>query len=65
MFRLAKIGFLPSRFLYLKYDVPLFASFMFGTSMGRKWITKGKKSGSIIKETDNHPVSGVSVDGLQ
>ena len=38
---------------------------MFGTSRKRQWRTKGKKSGSINKETDNNPGSRVSVDQLQ
>ena len=38
---------------------------MFGTEYRRQQITKGKKSGSIRKETGNKLVSGVSVYQLQ
>ena len=65
MFILAKLGFLPSIFLDLKYDLPFCASCMFGTANSSKWITKGKKSGSVKKETENNPGNGVSVDELQ
>ena len=43
MFRLAKLGVFPSIFIDLKDDAPLCASWMFGTSRSRKWITKGNK----------------------
>ena len=62
MFRLAKLGVLPSRFLRLKGDVPLCESCMFGTERRRKWRKKWNKSGSIRKETDNNPGYGVPVD---
>ena len=65
MFRLSKLGVLPSRFLYLKGDVPLCTSLIFGTERKREKITKGNKTGSIRKETDNNPGAGVSVDQLQ
>ena len=65
MFRLSKLGFLTSRLLYLKDDVPLCYSQMFGRASGRQWMTKGKKSESIGKETINKPGSGVSVDQIQ
>ena len=65
MFILAKIGSPPSIFTYLKEDVPLCASFMFGTTMIMKYITKGKKSGPIRKETYNKTGYGVSVDQPQ
>ena len=65
MFRLEKLVFLTSKFIYLNYDVPLCASCMFGTSSRRQCITKGNKSGSIKKETDNNPGAVVSVDQLQ
>ena len=38
---------------------------MIGTSSISQWITKGKKLGYIMKETDNKPVASVSVDQLQ
>ena len=38
---------------------------MFATSSISKCRTKGNKSGSIRKDTDNNPGSGVSVDQLQ
>ena len=41
IFRLAKYGFLPSKFLDMKDDVPLCASCMFGTASRRQWIKKG------------------------
>ena len=59
MFRLAKLGVLPSIPLDLKDDVPLCASCMFGTARRSQWITKVNKSCSIIKETYNKPVDGV------
>ena len=65
MFRLSKIGVLPSIFLDLKGGVTLFASYMFVTAIRIQYITKGYKSGSIRKETDNNPGSVVSVDQLQ
>ena len=65
MFREEKLGVLPSRFISLKYFVPLCASFIFGTERRSKWKTKGNKSGSIRKETDNKPGYGISVDQLQ
>ena len=65
MFRLAKIGVLPSIFLYLKDCVPFRSSLMFGTECRRQQITKGKKSVCISKDTANKSGSGVSVDQLQ
>ena len=62
MFRIAKLGVLPSNFIDLKDDVHLCVSFMFGTSSRSQWITKVNKSGSISKETDNKPGDGFSVD---
>ena len=38
---------------------------MFGTSSRRQWITRGNKSGSIRKYTDNETGYAVSVDKLQ
>ena len=52
MFRLANIGGLPSIFLDLKDYVPFFASCMIGTAMRSQRRKKGKKSGSIRKETE-------------
>ena len=43
MLRLAKLGVIPLNFLYLNYDVPLFASCIFGTERRRQWISKGEK----------------------
>ena len=65
MFRLVTPGVLPSRFLYLKDDVPLCESLIFVTERISKWITKGKKLGYIRKETGNNPLSEVSVDQPQ
>ena len=65
MFRLAKLGVLPSIFIDLKDDVPLCESCMFGTSRRSQLRTNGDKSGSIRNETDNKPGSGVSVDQIQ
>ena len=65
MFRLAKLGVLPSIFLDLKDYVPLCESCMFGTSRKNQLITNGNKSGSIRNETDNKPGYGVSVDQIQ
>ena len=65
MFKLAKIGVLQSIFLYLKDDVPLCLSCMFGKERRREWRKKGKESRSIRKYTDNKPADGVSVDQLQ
>ena len=64
MFRLAKLGVLPSKFLDLKDYVLLCASFMFGTARKRQQRTKWKKSGSIRKDTDNNPGAVVSVDHI-
>ena len=33
MFRLSKPGVLPSRFIYLKYNVPICELYMFGTAI--------------------------------
>ena len=65
MFRRAKLGFVPSRFLDLKGDVPLCASCMFATSSRIQWKTKCNKLGSIRKQTDNNTEYVVSVDQLQ
>ena len=65
MFRLEKLGVIPSIFLDLKDDVPLCASFMFRTERISQWMKKGKTSGSISKETDNKLGAVVSVDQLQ
>ena len=65
MFILENPGVVPSRFLDLKYDVTLCASFMFGTASRRQWRKKGNKSGSIRKETDNNLVYWLSIDQLQ
>ena len=45
--------------------VPLFVSCVFVTSRKSKFRTKGNKSGSKRKETDNNPGAAVSVDQLQ
>ena len=45
MFRLEKLGALPSGFLDLRDDVTLFESFMFETSMIRQWIKNGRNQG--------------------
>ena len=55
MFRLAKLGVLPSILLDLKDDLTIFASWMFEASSRSRWISKGKKSGYTIKENDNEP----------
>ena len=65
VFRLAKLGVLPSIFLYLKDDVPLCVPLMFGTARKRQQRTKWKKSGSIRKKTNNNPGAEVLVDQLQ
>ena len=65
MFRLAKLEVLPSWFIDLKYDVPLCAPYIFVTARRRQWVTKGKKSGSIKKDTDKNTGYGVSEDQLQ
>ena len=65
MFKLAKLGVLPSRFIALKADVNLCASWMFGTARTRQKITKGKKSRSIEKGTENNPGDTVSVYQLK
>ena len=61
MFRLAKLGVLPSIFIDLKDDVPICESYIFGTSRRIQLRTNGDKSGSIRNETDNKPGYGVSV----
>ena len=65
MFRLAKLGVLPSGFIELKYNVRLCASYMFVTSRMMQWITKVNKSESISKDTENKPGYGVLVDQLR
>ena len=65
MFRLSKLGVSPSIFLDLNYDEPLCSSLMFVTSRRRQCITKGNKSRSISKDTDNKPGDGFSVYQLQ
>ena len=65
MFRLAKLGVFPSRFIDLKDYVDFCALFIFGTAMRRQWMTKGKKSGSISKDTGHKTRSVVSVNHLQ
>ena len=55
VFRLEKLGFIPSIFLYLKADLPLCVSCIFGKARIRKCRTKLDKSGSIRKETDDKP----------
>ena len=65
MFRLAILGLLLSRFIDLKGDVPLCEKLLFGTARRMQWITKGGKSGSIRKKTDNNTGSVVLVDQLQ
>ena len=65
MFILAKIRIIPSIVLDLKDDMTLCASCVFGTARKIQWITKGKRSGSIRKDTDNKSVYRVSVDQLQ
>ena len=65
MFIPEKLGFLPLIFMDLKYYVPLFVLCMFVTARRRELRTKGNKSGSVRKETDNNSGSGVSVDQLQ
>ena len=65
MFRIAKIGVIPSIFIDLKNDVPLCVSYMFGTARRRKWRKKWKKLGSIRQETVNNPGAAVPVDQLQ
>ena len=65
MFRLAKLGVLPSILLDLKDDLTLFASCMFEASRRSQCISKGKKSGYTIKENDNEPWAAIPVDQLQ
>ena len=65
MFILEKLGVLQSRYLELKDDMPLCESCMFGTSRRRQRRTKGKKSGSTNKETDNKTGAAVPVDQIQ
>ena len=38
---------------------------MFGTERRSKWITKGNKSESTRKETDNNPGAELALDQLQ
>ena len=64
MFRISKFGVLTSRFLNLRYDVPICESCMFGTAIIRQFIIKVNKSCSVKKETENKPKSGVSVDQI-
>ena len=59
MFILEKLGALLNQFQDLKYDGPIFESFMCGTARRQKYITYGKKLGSIYKETENKPLSAV------
>ena len=65
VFILAKLGVLLERFLYLKDNVPLCASFVFLTERRWKCRTKVNKLGSIPKYTNNKPGDVVSVDQLQ
>ena len=45
MFRLAKLGVIPSIFIDLRDDVPICESCIFGTSRRRQWIKKGINKG--------------------
>ena len=63
--RIAKPRVLPSVSLDLKDDVTFCASCMFVTTSRRQLTTKGNKSGSIRKETENNPGDAVSVEQLQ
>ena len=65
IFILAKLGFLQARFLNMKDDVPLFVPWIFGTARRMQCRTKGKKPGSIIKDTYNKLGSTRSVYQLQ
>ena len=50
MFRLSKLGVLPSIFIDLKDDVHLCASCMFGTERRRQHIKKGTNQGPQVKK---------------
>ena len=65
MLRLEKLGVPPKLFLDLKDDVPLCASWIFGTEIRQTWWTKGNKSGSVHKDTDNKTEYSVSVDHIK
>ena len=65
MCKLSKTGVPPKRFLDLKDDLHLFASYMFVTSKRLERITKKKISWSIRNDTYNGTGAGVSVDHIQ
>ena len=64
MFRIEKLGVITSIFIDLKDDMTLCESCMFGTPSRRQRRKKGKKLGSIRKETDCNTGARVSVDQL-
>ena len=61
---LAKYKFLPKRLLECRDSIPLCVACQFGTAHRRPWRVKGKKSGSIRKDTHVEPGDGVSVDQI-
>ena len=61
---LAKHKFLPKRLLECRDSIPLCVACQFGTAHRRPWRVKGKKSGSIRKDTHVEPGDGVSVDQI-
>ncbi|KAL7496856.1 hypothetical protein ACHAWT_005049 [Skeletonema menzelii] len=62
MYKLAKLGFLPKRFL--KCTNMLCISCQFGKAHRRPWRTKGTTSSGIRKKTEKRPGDGTSVDQI-
>eukprot|EP00984_Skeletonema_dohrnii_P034934 scaffold34438_cov244-Skeletonema_dohrnii-CCMP3373.AAC.1 len=64
IFNLARLGFLPKILLECESSVPLCLECQFGQAHRCPWRSKGKKSGTIRKESETKPGDGVSVDQI-
>eukprot|EP00956_Cyclotella_meneghiniana_P015820 scaffold24563_cov43-Cyclotella_meneghiniana.AAC.8 len=64
MIRLARTGVLPKRFLKLRNDTPICISCNFGKAHKRPWLSKGKRSSPIRKESDTQVGDCVSTDQI-
>ena len=67
MFRLAKVGILPTQFLRIKEKPPPCASCLFGMKHRSNWRSKSSKHGKesvLIKEDSSEPGQYVRVDQI-
>ena len=64
LFKLVKLGLLPKSLLGCEETRPICLECQFGAAKRRPWRHKGKKSGTIRKDSEKKPGDGVSVDQI-